>query len=97
MRKSWEMPQGVQALWFNGVLLGVFHIGEQVPGIVADCITLHPVDYELAKKCEMESVVRERSRRFHSDRFSLPQDTSERIIRKVRETRRNMKDEKDGR
>jgi hypothetical protein len=93
MRRSWEMLQGVQALWFNGVLLGVFHIGEEVPGIIADCITLHPIDYELAKKCEMESRVRDRSRRFHENRFKLPADTSERIIRKVRETQRNMKDD----
>src|SRR5579859_2161971 len=84
MRRSWEMPQGVQALWANGVLLGVFKIGEAVPGVIqADCITLHPFDYEVAKKCEMESKRRDQSRRFHDDRFKLPADSQQRIMQKV--------------
>ena len=92
MRKSEEMPLGVQALWLNGVLLGVFEIGEPVTGIVCDCITLHPQDYEFAKMSEMDSKARDRNRRFHSDRFKLPANASEQIIRKVRETQKNGED-----
>jgi hypothetical protein len=62
IRKSFELPQGVQALWCQGHLLGVFRIGEQVPGIVADTITLHPIDYELAVKSHLEAPRRERRR-----------------------------------
>jgi hypothetical protein len=93
MLRSWEMLLGVQALWKNGVLLGVFHIGEAVPGVVADTITLHPQDYEFAKKCHMERRAVERSRRFHEGRNRLPWDAEQRIARKLRETQRIIKGE----
>lgn len=49
MRKSNEIPEGMQALYDkDGLLMGVSRIGQDVqPPRPARQITLHPIDYEI--------------------------------------------------
>lgn len=79
--RSWEMLEGLQALWYQGRLLGVFRIGEPIPGIICDTITLHPLDYEAVKKSVMEQALRDRARDSRSGKVRLPLNY-ERIIRR---------------
>jgi hypothetical protein len=83
IRWSDEMPQGVQAIYREGMLLGVFNIGEPVPNVAATDITLHRLDYEAVKKSLMEATARNRNRSFHADRnkHKVPYNI-ESIIRK---------------
>jgi hypothetical protein len=86
VRKSSEMPVGVQALYNKGVLLGVFHIGERVPAVQADAITLHPMDYELVVKSYLERKQRDRQRRFKGGIVKAPKSADiERVLREGRD------------
>jgi hypothetical protein len=62
MRKSDEMPIGIQSLWREGQCLGVCRIGDTIPDAVADTVTLNPLDYEAVKKSMMEAPRRDRAR-----------------------------------
>lgn len=72
IRKFSEIPEGVQALYYKGELQGVFRIGQPVPGVRCDAITLSHRDYEVVLKCFLEREQRERRRRFKGPVVKLP-------------------------
>ena len=66
LRKSNEVPEGVQALYdeSTGQILWVGNIGSNPVGIRATAITLNPQDYEIAVKTHLDEARRAQSRRF---------------------------------
>lgn len=85
MRKTDEVPEGVQALYYQGKLLKVCRIGEPVQGIICDAITLNPKDYEVVLKCHLERKQKERAQRFVGPRVRTPSQTDiERVLRQGR-------------
>jgi len=78
------MPQGIQAIYHDGILMGVFEIGKPVPNVHATDITLHPLDYEAVKKSMMDSKRKEDAREFNRTRgrsTKLPYN-AESLVRK---------------
>ena len=86
LRKTEEIPEGVQALYYKGNLLKVCRIGEPVVGLICDAITLNPKDYEVVLKCHLERKQKERARRFHDTRVRTPSQTDvEKVLRQGRQ------------
>jgi len=86
VRKSSEIPEGVQALYAKGKLLGVFRIGEPVPIVHADAITLHPLDYEVVLKTYLEQDQRRRRRELRRSLTKMPtQSDIDRVLRQKRD------------
>ena len=82
MRKTEEVPEGVQALYYKGTLVKVCRIGEPQLDVRCDAVTLNPKDYEVVLKCYFERTQRERSRRFRGPIVKTPTQTEiERVFR----------------
>ncbi len=68
IRRTAELPPGVQALWREGHLLGVFEIGEPIPNLRVDNISLNPLDYEKALMDALDVPAKDRRREWKGRR-----------------------------
>jgi hypothetical protein len=80
--KSSEVPQGLQALYKDNAILGVYQIGAPTNGVLCDSIVLSHADYEVVLKSFLERRQKGRTRRFHADRIRQPTQTEiEKVLR----------------